>query len=179
MCLILVVEDSQDNFDLVDDALDSAHDLAHARAGCDGLAQAKSLKPDLILLDMGLELDGVWTKKRVLFSIVGLLVGYLIYFQAKHFETPTLRQRHPDDLLYYIVPESYRPEEPTGLIVLMHGGSKGSNRKMPHWYIRTDGKGSKLGLDMARTGMIAVAPSAPASGRYERCPGQEKNRKHG
>ena len=44
-----------------------------------------SLQPVEFLMDMGLELDGIWTKKRVLFSILGLLVGYLVYFQAKHY----------------------------------------------------------------------------------------------
>ena len=44
-----------------------------------------TLPPVGFLLDVGLELDGVWTAKRVVWSLIGLLVGYLIYFQAKHF----------------------------------------------------------------------------------------------
>jgi thioredoxin reductase/Pyruvate/2-oxoacid:ferredoxin oxidoreductase delta subunit len=49
-----------------------------------------SLPPIDFLMAMGLELDGVWTKRRVAWSFVGLIVGYLIYFQAKHFAL------HPD-----------------------------------------------------------------------------------
>lgn len=37
------------------------------------------------LLDTGLELDGVWTGKRVFWCLVGILIGYLVYFQSKHF----------------------------------------------------------------------------------------------
>lgn len=44
-----------------------------------------AMPPVEFLMDMGLELDGIWTKKRVLLSIVGILVGYFIYFKAKHF----------------------------------------------------------------------------------------------
>ena len=44
-----------------------------------------SLPPIPFLVEMGLELDGVWTPKRVVWSIVGILVGCLIYFQARHF----------------------------------------------------------------------------------------------
>jgi thioredoxin reductase/Pyruvate/2-oxoacid:ferredoxin oxidoreductase delta subunit len=44
-----------------------------------------SLPPVKFLMDIGLELDGVWTKKRVVYALLGLLAGYLIYFQAKHF----------------------------------------------------------------------------------------------
>ena len=44
------------------------------------------------------------------------------YFQHEPFRSPELRERYPDARLYYIVPESYRPSTPTGLIVMMHGG---------------------------------------------------------
>lgn len=49
------------------------------------IVQIGTLPPVPFLMDMGLELDGVWTAKRVLMSIVGLCVGFLIYFQAKYF----------------------------------------------------------------------------------------------
>lgn len=59
MSIILVIEDTQDNFDLIEDALGDDHTLVHATTGKDGLAQAKSNRPDLILLDMGLPgMDG-------------------------------------------------------------------------------------------------------------------------
>ncbi len=49
-----------------------------------------TLPPVDFLLDMGLELDGIWTKKRVLWSVVGLALGIFVYFFAKHFVL------HPD-----------------------------------------------------------------------------------
>lgn len=56
---ILVVEDTQDNFDLIADVLGDQYEIRHAKTGTEGLEQAVSLKPDLILLDMNLpELDG-------------------------------------------------------------------------------------------------------------------------
>ncbi len=59
MSTILVVEDTQDNFDLIEDVLDDGHILVHATTGLEGLAQARSQRPDLILLDMGLpDMDG-------------------------------------------------------------------------------------------------------------------------
>ncbi len=49
------------------------------------------LPPIEFLMDTGMELDGVWTSKRVLWSMVGLAVGIFIYFYAKNFVL------HPDD----------------------------------------------------------------------------------
>ncbi|MEP3479918.1 MAG: NAD(P)-binding domain-containing protein [Fuerstiella sp.] len=49
------------------------------------IVQIGTLPPVPFLMDMGLELDGVWTAKRVVMSIVGLCVGFLVYFQAKYF----------------------------------------------------------------------------------------------
>ena len=66
MSTILVIEDSQDNFDLIADALDDGHVLVHAETGLDGLAKAQALHPDLILLDMGLpEMDGWEVARRL------------------------------------------------------------------------------------------------------------------
>ncbi len=59
MSTILIVEDTQDNFDLIEDALDNAHRLIHATTGLEGLAQTRVHNPDLVLLDMGLPgMDG-------------------------------------------------------------------------------------------------------------------------
>ncbi|MCF6287359.1 MAG: NAD(P)-binding domain-containing protein, partial [Candidatus Hydrogenedentes bacterium] len=44
-----------------------------------------TLPPVDFLLYMGLELDGVWTKKRVLYSGLGIATGIFIYFFAKYF----------------------------------------------------------------------------------------------
>lgn len=49
------------------------------------IVQIGTLPPVDFLLDMGLELDGVWAKKRVATSLVGLCVGIFIYFFAKRF----------------------------------------------------------------------------------------------
>ncbi|MEX1026780.1 MAG: NAD(P)-binding domain-containing protein [Candidatus Paceibacterota bacterium] len=49
------------------------------------IVQIGTLPPVEFLMDMGLELDGVWTKKRVAMSLAGLMVGVFIYFFAKHF----------------------------------------------------------------------------------------------
>ena len=43
------------------------------------------LPPVDFLLDTGIELDGVWTSKRVVWSILGLLAGIFVYFFAKKF----------------------------------------------------------------------------------------------
>ncbi len=60
MSTILVIEDNQDNFDLIADALGDEHDPVHALTGPDGLRQAGRLKPGLILLDIGLpDMDGL------------------------------------------------------------------------------------------------------------------------
>lgn len=59
MACVLVVEDTQDSFDLIADALEEAHEIVHARTGPEGLALARLLVPAVILLDMSLpELDG-------------------------------------------------------------------------------------------------------------------------
>ena len=49
------------------------------------IVQIGTLPPIDFLMDMGLELDGVWTAKRVVLSIVGLLVGFFVYFYSKKF----------------------------------------------------------------------------------------------
>ena len=49
------------------------------------IVQIGSLPPVPFLMDMGLELDGVWTARRVVMAVIGLAVGFLIYFGAKHF----------------------------------------------------------------------------------------------
>ncbi len=49
------------------------------------IVQIGTLPPVPFLMDMGLELDGVWTGKRVFLAVIGLIVGYLIYFQFGNF----------------------------------------------------------------------------------------------
>ena len=66
MSTILVMEDSQDNFDLIADALEDKHDLVHAATGHEGLMKARNMNPDLILLDMGLPVLDGWAVARSL-----------------------------------------------------------------------------------------------------------------
>ncbi|MHC4676146.1 MAG: response regulator [Planctomycetota bacterium] len=66
MSTILVVEDTQDNFDLIVDAFEDVYELEHAQTGEEGVVKAKTLKPDLILLDISLpELDGWKVARRL------------------------------------------------------------------------------------------------------------------
>lgn len=84
------------------------------------------------------------------------------YYGEEHFSDAGLRKKHPDDLLYFIVPRNYRPERATGLVVLMHGEGKGSPRTSPVRYMRPENPTEAyIGDVFERTGMIGVAPSAP------------------
>ena len=44
-----------------------------------------TLPPIEFLMDTGMELDGVWTKQRVIWSIIGILVGLFLYYGTGHF----------------------------------------------------------------------------------------------
>lgn len=84
------------------------------------------------------------------------------YYGAEHFIVPHLRKKHADDLLYFIVPKAYRPGQPSGLVVFMHGGGKGSPRTAPARYMRpNDATEAYIGNLFEQTGLIGVAPSAP------------------
>ncbi len=66
MCMILVVEDTQDSYDLIADTLGDRHTLVHARTGPEGIKLAVRVRPDLILLDICLpELDGLSVVRRL------------------------------------------------------------------------------------------------------------------
>lgn len=88
------------------------------------------------------------------------------YHAEEHFTDRALRKRWPDDLLYFTVPESYRPDRPTGLIIFLHGGGNTTSRRAPRLVMNfpakgEEGKNNLLGDVFAATGMIAVGPSAP------------------
>ena len=88
------------------------------------------------------------------------------YYREEHFTDPQLRQKHPDDLLYLVVPTGYQPDQPTGLVVFMHGGGKGSPRTAPDRYMTpadstTPRSSTRLGDMFEALGMIGVGPSAP------------------
>ncbi len=44
-----------------------------------------TLPPIEFLMETGMELDGVWTSKRFVWSLIGILVGIFLYFGAKNF----------------------------------------------------------------------------------------------
>ncbi len=44
-----------------------------------------TLPPIEFLMDTGMELDGIWNYKRVIWSIIGILVGLFLYFGTKNF----------------------------------------------------------------------------------------------
>jgi two-component system, cell cycle response regulator DivK len=68
---LLVIEDTQDNFDLVADALGDLYEVHRAETGPEGITQATTIRPDLILLDMSLPgMDG-WEVVRHLRAVAG------------------------------------------------------------------------------------------------------------
>jgi predicted esterase len=89
------------------------------------------------------------------------------YYPEKNFSEPSLAKKRPDDLLYFHVPKTYRPDQPCGLIVFMHGGGAQSGRSWPHYCIRPldkdedDDDCSAMGHLFDAAGLIAVGPSAP------------------
>ncbi|MAG92624.1 MAG: hypothetical protein CMJ48_02565 [Planctomycetaceae bacterium] len=88
------------------------------------------------------------------------------YYPQQHFSDPALREEHPDDLLYLVVPKEYQPDKPIGLVVFMHGGGSGSPRTAPGTYMTpgtTDEPqaGTPIGDVFESIGMIGVGPSAP------------------
>jgi len=66
MSRILVVEDTQDSFDLVADVLGDTHELLHGRTGREGLELARRCPPDLVLLDMSVPETSGWDVVRML-----------------------------------------------------------------------------------------------------------------
>jgi pimeloyl-ACP methyl ester carboxylesterase len=88
------------------------------------------------------------------------------YHSGESFSVPNLREKHPEDLLYFTVPKSYRPDRPTGLIVFLHGGGNTTTRRAPRYVMDFPDEGEEedsyqLGDLFDATGMIAVGPSAP------------------
>lgn len=87
------------------------------------------------------------------------------YHPQEHFTVPELLVTRSKDLLYFNVPDSYRPDRPTGLIVFLHGGGKTTSRRAPRVFLNfpdeDDEESNQLGDIFAATGMIAVGPSAP------------------
>ena len=75
----------------------------------------------------------------------------------KGFEVPHLARRYPRELLNFCVPESYDPDEPTGLLVLLHGGGIGSPRDRGAKWFEDEG-GYPFGSVLRAMDCITVAP---------------------
>lgn len=74
------------------------------------------------------------------------------------FEMPHLRERYPDEQLNFCVPDSYDPAEPTGLLVLLHGGGSGTPREAGRRWMEVDEAGDRFGNVLPELPCITVAP---------------------
>lgn len=89
------------------------------------------------------------------------------YHPDVKFSIPELNDRHPNDLLFFNVPPSYSPQQPTGLIVFLHGGGATTGRRAPRVTLNYPEEGTaerdsgQMGNVFNSTGFIAVGPSAP------------------
>jgi len=89
------------------------------------------------------------------------------YHPDESFSVPELKEKHPDDLLFFNVPPRYSPKEPHGLIVFLHGGGATTGRRAPRVTLGYPPEGVKerdsnqLGNVFNAAGLIAVGPSAP------------------
>ncbi len=84
----------------------------------------------------------------------------------QHFSIPSLRKKFPDDLLYFYVPDNYRPATPFGLLIFMHGGDRNTPRTKAEKVVsrgRDDPDSYKLRPFIENIPFITVAPSAPWS----------------
>lgn len=89
----------------------------------------------------------------------------------QHFSAPGLRKKHPDDLLYFYVPEGYDHLKPFGLLIFMHGGDGDSPREKAGVVIsRIEEDSASYGFRpiIEKASFITVAPSAPIQGDGKR-----------
>ncbi|NOZ19733.1 MAG: esterase family protein [Planctomycetes bacterium] len=77
------------------------------------------------------------------------------------FELSHLRERYPEELLSFLVPDGYDPAEATGLLVLLHGGGCGTPRdKAKMWLLESDEPAAyHFGRELKNCPWISVAPS--------------------
>ena len=75
----------------------------------------------------------------------------------ERFEMPHLRERYPDEQLNFCVPESYDASEPTGLLVLLHGGGRDTPREAAQKWFEDDG-GYPFGSVLRGMDCITVTP---------------------
>ena|GEM_PF-248562 len=90
-------------------------------------------------------------------DVTGTLFG-------EHFTEPTLQTSHPADLLNFLVPKTYSPTRPFGLLIFMHGGGSGTKREYARSVLSnpaTDRYSYGLQAYFTNSQSIVVAPSAP------------------
>jgi pimeloyl-ACP methyl ester carboxylesterase len=90
---------------------------------------------------------------------------------AEHFSADDLRSKHPEDLLYFLIPPDYHPDRSNGLIVFMHGGGASTPRRVAGAALSTPGQSpasSASGDLFSATGMITVGPSSPDKPSHRR-----------
>ena len=87
------------------------------------------------------------------------------YSGEQHFTVPELQSQYWADQLYYYVPSSYNPSQPTGLFIGLHGGGAGSSREAARGIVDPASGYAAYGytLYIPDSPYIAVGPSAPWS----------------
>lgn len=151
--------------------LPAESDLASAEALCreylesdDDLLRSR-LSRRLEAYDGEIELVIAALSRR---RLVPLKAGY---HPELTFVSPAMQEKYPNDLLYFIVPDSYDQKKPTGLIVFLHGGGLNTSRDAAMYTMQLPDSDSsspsdfRSGRMLAATGMITVGPSAPGKGK--------------
>lgn len=86
MNTVLVIDDTQDGLDLVAEALHGACSVVHGHSAAEGLALARCLRPDLILLDMSLPDSSGWEVAGQFRTIPGMSATPIIALTAHAME---------------------------------------------------------------------------------------------
>ena len=135
-----------------------AVDLSREYLECEDDSRRRQLSQSLAAFDD--DIDGVLAQlQRQEFKPVD--TGY---HAKQHFSMARLAEKHADDLLYFYVPESYRPDRPSGLVIVMHGGGRRSERERPGYFMSFPGEGesdTQFGHTLDNLNMVIVGPSAP------------------
>ena len=96
------------------------------------------------------------------------------YYPELKFSAERRHKKYPRDLLYFVVPSSYDPARPTGLIIFLHGGGLDTSRDAPEYTLRSAAPDStetdRSGRMLAGTGMILSArPPGKGESYYRWC----------
>ncbi|HRU04231.1 MAG TPA: hypothetical protein P5137_00480 [Candidatus Brocadiia bacterium] len=77
---------------------------------------------------------------------------------SQPFRSARLAGKHPQQPVTYFVPPDYRPDQPRGLVIFLHGGARGSGDHGIYMY-----KNTFVNDVFEESGRIVCFPSAPAS----------------